>query len=86
MTKVHFTKATITQTTRFYREGSALAGTITGGPVELVAKVNIESDEPLEKIQRLVRLAEASCYAQQSMAQPMPVTTVATLNGAPIDL
>ena len=86
MTKTHFTKATITQTTKFYREGSALAGTLEGGPVGLVTTVNIESEEPVERVQRLVQLAEASCFAQQSLIRPMDVRTVAKLNGAELDL
>ena len=32
MTHIAYTKVRLQQTTRFYRDGSALAGTIVGGP------------------------------------------------------
>ena len=81
MTHVAYTKVRLQQTARFYRDGSALAGTIVGGPSGLEARVDVESDESPEKIRRLVDMAEASCYALQSMMQPVEVTSVFMLNG-----
>ena len=81
MTHVAYTKVRLRQTTRFYRDGSALAGTIVGGPAGLETAVDVESDEPPERIRRLVDMAEASCYALQSLVQNMEVTSVFTLNG-----
>ena len=84
MTRTPYAKASVRQTTRFYREGSALAGTIAGGPVGLETGVDLESDEPPERIRRLVDMAEASCYAMQSLAQNVAITSTFTLNGAPL--
>ena len=84
MTHIAYAKARIEQVARFYRDGSALAGTISGGPVALETKVGLESDEPPERIRRLVDLAEASCYAMQSLAQGMTITSTFTLNGEPL--
>ena len=81
MTHVSYSKVRLQQTTRFYRDGSALAGTIVGGPAGLETSVDVESDEPPERVRRLVDMAEASCYALQSLLQNMEVTSVFTLNG-----
>ncbi len=84
MTHIAYSKVRLQQTTRFYRDGSALAGTIVGGPAGLETSVDVESDEPPERIRRLVDMAEASCYALQSLLQNMEVTSVFTLNGDPL--
>ena len=84
MTHIAYSKVRLQQTTRFYRDGSALAGTIVGGPAGLETSVDVESDEPPERIRHLVDMAEASCYALQSLLQNMEVTSVFTLNGDPL--
>ena len=84
MTHIPYSKVRLQQTTRFYRDGSALAGTIVGGPAGLETSIDVESDESPERIRRLVDMAEASCYALQSLLQNMEVTSVFTLNGDPL--
>ena len=84
MTKTPYAKASLRQTARFYRDGSALAGTIVGGPIGLETEVDVQSDEPPERVRRLVDMAEASCFALQSLIQNMSVTSSFTLNGAPL--
>ncbi|MDE2836299.1 MAG: hypothetical protein OXL97_02160 [Chloroflexota bacterium] len=84
MTHISYTKVRLRQTARFYRDGSALAGTIVGGPAGLETSVDVESEEPSERVRRLVDMAEASCYALQSLLQNVEVTSVFTLNGDPL--
>ena len=84
MTKIAYAKASLRQTARFYRDGSALAGTIVGGPIGLETEVDVQSDEPPERIRRLVDMAESSCFALQSLIQNVSVTSSFTLNGAPL--
>ena len=84
MTKIGYDKASLRQTARFYRDGSALAGTITGGPVGLETEVDVQSGEPPERVRRLVDMAEASCFALQSLIQNVEVASSFTLNGAPL--
>ena len=86
MTKIQYKKVQLKQITRFYREGSVLDGSVTGGPVGLETAIEVQSDEPAERIAHLVKLAERSCFALQSMVQNVEVTASATLNGAPLDL
>ena len=84
--KITFKKAKISQKTHFFREGSALAGTMVGGPEELVTNLDVESDEPTERIQELVKLAEQTCYAIQTVMGHMPVTATASHNGKAVAL
>ncbi len=84
MTRISYSKARIQQTTRFYRDGSALAGTIIGGPVGLETRIDIESSDSPERVRRLADMAEASCYAMQSLAQNVAITSAFTLNGDPL--
>ena len=60
MLKIPFEKGRVSQTTHFYRESAALAGTIVGGAVEVVTAIDVESSESPEQIARLVRLAEGA--------------------------
>jgi hypothetical protein len=80
-TKLTYRKARVSQTTHFIRGGSVLAGDIYGEPGEIVTNIDIDSDEPPGKIANLVKLAEQSCFAIQSMMQNTPVTATATLKG-----
>ena len=79
--KLKLKKATLRQTTRFFMEGSFLTGTIQGGALGVETLVDIESDEPVEKIRELVAIADRSCFASQSMVQPVPTRVRVTLNG-----
>jgi hypothetical protein len=47
--------------------------------------MEIESDEPPERIQHLVRLARESCFTHGALAQPVAVLTTICLNGQEID-
>lgn len=84
MTKIRYEKASLRQTSRFYRDGSALAGTIAGGPVGLETAIDVQSDEPSERVRRLTDMAEASCFALQSLIQNVEVSSSFTLNGEPL--
>lgn len=76
-----FNKASVSQTTRFIRGGSFLAGDIYGEPGGIDTNIEVDSDEPAEKIANLVKLAEQSCFAIQSMMQNTEVSATATLKG-----
>jgi len=47
-------------------------------------RIEIDSDEPAERIARLVHLANESCFTHGALAQPVLVTTSVVLNGAAI--
>jgi uncharacterized OsmC-like protein len=74
------------QTARFFMEGSALDGTMHGGGVGLETRVHVESDEPPERIQELIRMGEQTCFCHGSMREPVPSEIRATLNGRELEL
>jgi hypothetical protein len=74
------------QVTRFFMKGSALAGTLRGGALGLETELDIESDEPVEKIRHLIKMGEQTCFTLQSLINPVPVKTAAKLNGVPLNL
>ncbi len=80
-TKLSYRKASVSQTTKFIRGGSILAGDIYGEPGGIVTNIDIDSDEPESKVANIVQLASQSCFALQSMVQNTPVTASATLKG-----
>jgi hypothetical protein len=47
----------------------------------LAEPVDVDSDEPADKIASVVKLAEQSCFAIQSMMRNTPVSASATLKG-----
>lgn len=65
--------------------GSALAGTMRGGPIGLETRIEVESEEPPERIRQLVKMGEQTCFTLQSLLQPVPVTTSVLLNGRPLE-
>ncbi len=84
--KLRIKSLTLTQTTRFFMKGSAMAGTLRGGALGIETNIAIESDEPPERIRELVRIGEQSCFTLQSLLHPVPASTWVTLNGQPLDL
>jgi hypothetical protein len=86
ITKLNRTSFRLKQTTRFFMKGSALGGTLRGGALGLESEIEVESDEPEEKIRHLVKMGEQTCFTLQSLINPVPVKTTATLNGVPLNL
>ena len=48
------------------------------------AAIAVQSDEPPERVRRLADMAEASCFALQSLIQNVEVSSSFTLNGEPL--
>jgi hypothetical protein len=69
------------QVTRFFMRGSALAGTMQGGALGLETHIEVESNEPPERIRQLIRMGEQTCFTLQSLIQPVPTETHVRLNG-----
>ena len=74
----------VDQTTRFYREGSILGGTIKSGSLGVAVAIDVESDEPAERIAELVRVAKASCFTHGTIAESVTIETHLRLNGQPL--
>lgn len=86
ITKLNVKSIRIKQVTRFFMRGSALAGTLRGGALGLESEIEVESDEPEEKIRHLIKMGEQTCFTLQSLVNPVPVTTTVQLNGRPLKL
>ena len=86
ITKLNVRAVRIKQITRFFMKGSALQGTLRGGSLGLETHIEVEADEPPEKIRHLVKMGEQMCFTLQSLINPVPVTTSAALNGEPLAL
>jgi hypothetical protein len=85
MMKLALTNVRVDQLTRFYREGSVLGGTIKSGSLGVEVAIDVESDEPPERIAELVRVARASCFTHGTVAEPVTVETRLRLNGQPLE-
>ena len=71
---------------RFRGAGSVKAETVETGCNGVETRLEIESDEPPEKIAKLARLAEAGCYVIQTVRHPTSVAYEVALNGRPLAL
>ena len=74
------------QVTRFFMRGSALAGTMRGGGPGLETRIEVESDEPPEKIRQYIKMGEQTGFTLQSLIEPVPTQTRVRLNGADLML
>src|SRR5918996_272177 len=86
ITKLDVKSIRLRQTTRFFMKGSALQGSLRGGALGLETHIEVESDEPPEKIRHLVKMGEQTCFTLQSLLNPVPVNTSVTLNGEALAL
>jgi hypothetical protein len=86
MMKIELKQVHVDQLIRFFRKGSILGGTIQSGSLGIEVQVDVEADEPQDKIARLVHVARESCFTHGALAQPVPVETTLRLNGQPLEL
>ena len=84
--KLELKQVQVDQVMRFFRRGSILGGTIQSGSLGIEVRIDVESDEPGEKIARLVRVAQESCFTHGAIANPVPVETNVRLKGQPLEL
>jgi hypothetical protein len=85
MMKTKIAKARVFVTARFKSEGSVLAETVQAQGLGFETRLELESQEPLDKVAAVVRNAENGCYVLQTILQPVPVRRTFALNGNPFD-
>ena len=66
--------------------GSARDRTLEGGALGLETHIEIESDEPPERIRDLVQMGEQTCFTLGALKERVPVRTRVTLNGRGLEL
>jgi hypothetical protein len=85
MLKTHIDNAKVFVTARFKNEGSVLRETVQAEGLGVETRCEIVSDEPPEKVAKVIRNAEAGCYVIQTIRRPTEVKSEYKLNGAPFD-
>ncbi len=82
MMQTKIDKARVSVKARFKSEGSVLAETVKAQGLGFETRLEVESEEPLERVAAVIRNAENGCYVLQSILNPVPVERKFTLNGA----
>ena len=85
MMKTKIKKARVFVTARFKSEGSVLAETVQARSQGFESRLELESDESVERVAAVVRNAENGCYVLQTILHPVPVERKCSLNGAEFD-
>ena len=85
MLKTHIEKAKIFVTARFKNEGSVLRETVQAEGLGIETRCEITTNEPAEKVAKVIRNAEAGCYVIQTIRKPTAVKSEYTLNGTAFD-
>ncbi len=83
--KTKISKARVFVKAKFKSEGSVLAETVKAMGVGFETRLELESEEPPERIAAVVRNAENGCYVMQTILHPVPVERTFSLNGSAFD-
>jgi hypothetical protein len=70
----------------YHRAGSILARTATAGCDAIRTSVQLDSDEPEDRVADLMRVAENSCYTIGALRNPVPCELAVELNGRAIEV
>ncbi len=81
MMKLKINKARCHVEMDFQVSGSVLQGTVQGSWQGISTNLEIDSDEPMEKIVALTRNAKGGCFAEQLIVNPVKLTSSITLRG-----
>jgi hypothetical protein len=52
----------------------------------LETHLDVDSEEPEERIRELIRVGKQMCYTEQALMNPVPVLTYASLKGEDLQL
>jgi organic hydroperoxide reductase OsmC/OhrA len=73
-------------TARYSRTGSVLASDAQTMCDSIHTEVSLDSEEPPERLVKLINMAEATCFTMAALRNPAPVALEATVNGQPFNL
>jgi uncharacterized OsmC-like protein len=85
MMKTKIKEARVFVTSKYKSEGSVLKETVKAVGLGFSTRLELESDEPADKVAAVVRNAENGCYVMQCLLNPVPVQRKVSLNGAEFD-
>ena len=86
MMKKQVTRAECDVEFDWFLYGSVLAGTVKGGATACRTHFRIESPEPVDVIQKIIRLAKQGCFAEQMVQAAVPLMGTYELNGRSIEV
>ena len=82
MMKINVDKARVFVRMRNKTEGSVVQGTVQATCLGFETRLELESDEPPERIRALRRNAENGCFTMQALLRPVEFVRSVWLNGA----
>lgn len=68
------------------QRGSVWDGDIESGCTAARSHLEVESDEPEEKLLQLVRNAKRGCFAENLLAAAVPLHGTVSINGRPVEV
>ncbi len=86
MMKVKIDKARMHVTAHVRQEGSVLQQTIRGSWPGIETRLELESNEPPERLAGVIRNAENGCFVLQALLNPVLVERSVFVNGAAFKL
>lgn len=81
--KIPVTKARARVQGTFVKEGSVLAGTLSGYTKAMTIVLEVDSPAEREQVLHLVRVANESCYVGKAVERPVPVELQVVVNDQP---
>ena len=82
--KLQVEQLRVEQTFFYEQTGAWLNGTRHGQAFKVKNVINVESSEPAEKVEAMIRTAEQACFVEQSLISAVPISTQVLHNGDPI--
>ncbi len=83
---IDYRNAQVRVTGSFSRHGSIIAGNATSVCDSLKTELQLDCDEPLERVTQLIKMAESTCFTINSLRNPTTVELESTVNGELLDL
>ena len=81
MLKIKVDHARVNVTASYRVRGSVLRGDIQAEMIGVETRLALDSEEPPERIARLVELAERGCFIMAALQNPVSLTSTVALNG-----
>ena len=84
--KIEPRNVTIKVTARYRREGSVIQNDAKSFCEGITTELQLDCDEPPQRIAQLIGMAEATCYTLAALRNPADVQLLSTVNGTAFDL
>lgn len=86
MMKLKLRKAKCRVEFDYYLTGSVLRETVKATWNRVSTHLELDSDEPMDRIISLVRNAKGGCFAENLVTQQVPLASSVTLRGETVDV